>query len=255
MTQKKSVLLKIIYVLIAAIIVAVMVVALKAGYRYYYRWQEKQALIHLAKAEGFALNNKYPEAAAEYRIIAEKYPRSKQAATAWYRIGVIYTRNIADDKLAENAFEILLKKYPDFPLQFEIQYYLLLAYDRLRKNDELIKISQDIIDKFPGKMDADSLYLEKAEAYFRQGNLEEAYNNVMKMRNKNSPLIKFSQKYHQILIAHNPSDPQPHYALAEIYSRMGLKAKSESELKMADYLNRAIRRDPHGKNQRDGVEN
>jgi TonB family protein len=69
------------------------------------RFYEKLPLVKLKIAEGWHLLSKNEQAIKEYEEITVSYPKTEEAAAAYYHLGVIYEENINDLKKAKDMFD------------------------------------------------------------------------------------------------------------------------------------------------------
>jgi hypothetical protein len=72
--------------------------------------------ICMAMAQVYVEKEKYKEALSEYRRLLFLYPKSPNNYKAQFMIGFIYAENLKNDKLAIQAFKVLLEKYPNCDL-------------------------------------------------------------------------------------------------------------------------------------------
>ncbi len=221
---------------ISILIIVVSFIGLIISFKFYQEQQSRQAQLHFAKAEELYDSKKYQEAVTEYEFVASKHPRSAYVPACLYKSGYIYFRHLRKDDLSAKAFEALLAKYPDNQFVYESLYCLLDVYDRLGKNQELVRNAQTLLAKYPTQVSRDSLRIIMVTALMKLGNIDQAYQVLSQIEDKNAPIVKNSQEYYQIMATKDPSNPQLHYELARIYKGMGLTQKVYQEVSEADRI-------------------
>ncbi len=68
--------------------------------------------IRMKIAEGYYLEKQFDKAIEIYKVVTEKYPRTNDAAEAYYRLGIIYQNDLFDIKSAKESFTKAQGEYP-----------------------------------------------------------------------------------------------------------------------------------------------
>jgi len=69
------------------------------------RFYEKLSLVRLTMAEGWHLLGKNEQAIKEYEEVTVSYPKTEEAAAAYYHLGIIYEENMNNLKEAKQMFD------------------------------------------------------------------------------------------------------------------------------------------------------
>jgi hypothetical protein len=75
-----------------------------------------QDSISFGMAQIYIEQERYPQAMAEYRRVSYLYPKSPNDYKAMFMVGFIYAEHLKQDSAAVQAFEALIKKYPNSDL-------------------------------------------------------------------------------------------------------------------------------------------
>jgi TolA-binding protein len=67
-------------------------------------------------AQIYIEQERYAQAMAEYRRVSYLYPKSPNDYKAMFMVGFIYAEHLKQDSAAVQAFEALIKKYPESDL-------------------------------------------------------------------------------------------------------------------------------------------
>ncbi len=81
------------------------------------RYFNRSSLIRLKLAEGIFLSGNIDEAITEYLKVIEQFPKSDQAAEAYYHLGLIYQNNIFDLEKAKDYYNKATQEKRDSPFR------------------------------------------------------------------------------------------------------------------------------------------
>lgn len=167
---------------------------------------------------------------AEAVLLAKKYykkfPATDYTARALYVIAHNSHFFMSNDKEAGRYSGILLEKYGNSPDMEKL--YTVLSDIAARAGDYsgVIKYNNLLLEKYPGKIDADNYLLNNVETYYRLGRIDEAFREIQKIKDKNKPNVKNSLPYHFVLLAKKPS-AEVNLQISKIYTGMGMKGKAD----------------------------
>lgn len=167
------------------------------------------------------------EALHLYEKIASRAPDSNLAPEALYKVGYIRTNFQGDDRGAIRAYEKLREKYPDTQWAREALYGLAVNMDRTQQWESLLEKNQALLRERLPHLDADLIHLSSMKALWYLGRHPEAYQEALRVRNKNARHIRMNLIYHQLMVKFNPEDIQAMQRMAEAYRLNGFEDRAQ----------------------------
>ena len=161
------------------------------------------------KAEGYAEDEKYPEAIAKYNELLGKNPNFPGIHFA---LGSVYYNQL-DNANAEREFRIALSEDPNLPMA---NYYLADILMRTQRLDQAVPLLEIVVAASPQFMRG---YLQLGKCYATQGKVQEALKLFMKA------------------VELEPKEKMVHYQLAQLYARLNLPDKQQQHLEIFQNLN------------------
>lgn len=93
--------------------------------------------------------NKPIQALYDYRSLVKKYPKSKEAREAQWKISKAIFETASDKSLCIKEFQTFIKLYPKDPLVTKAHYYIAEAYIQLEEYGQAITELELFIKRFP----------------------------------------------------------------------------------------------------------
>ncbi len=144
------------------------------------------------EAEDLWLSDRYEEAVANLRVVAEQYPDSSLAGQALFRLGEIYYLNLDNPQKALDYFTRVTERTEGDELNLKAREYLGDIYAiSLRNFDMSVFQYKRILKDHRGKVEEDKYQYKIADAYFHKGDFAQAeieYQTFLE-RYKDSPLV------------------------------------------------------------------
>jgi len=156
---------------------------------------ELNILAEMKIAEAYFLAGRYVEAATAYEDFIKQHPDHSRTSEILYQLGLSYYNQILtpdrDQTTTRNAlatFNDLLKRFPDFPRQYELKEKIALCQDRLAEHEMMVgnfylrtekyqaavnRISP-IFSHYPGYSKKDEAYYYLGHAYLMLENRQRA---------------------------------------------------------------------------------
>ncbi|MDH4223119.1 MAG: tetratricopeptide repeat protein [candidate division Zixibacteria bacterium] len=108
--------------------------------------------------------NKFESAVKNFEQIIRYYPGSQNASTAYYNMGMVYLIHLNDQDKAENTWNRLRQKYPQFDLEKEFFGYAQKLQDE-GKPELAIKLYDEILKLFPESKNKEKAFFLKGFVY------------------------------------------------------------------------------------------
>lgn len=230
---------------------------------------EKEAKFIYNKSVDFLDKNNFYNAMIGFNTIVKKYPKTKYCDLAFRKLIIIMNEHYCNYEEAIKLCEIYYKKFPttiftddalyiiannklyfgsDFP---GAKKYLNIITKRYKNSDqmykvlnalsfisnseknyaEVIKNNNLLITNFPDKVSADNLYLNNVDAYYRLGQVENAYLETYKIKNIQTPEVQENLPYLFTILTKAPSK-EIYLKIIKVYEKLGLKNQVENYKKM-----------------------
>ena len=158
----------------------------------------------------------------------------RQESARWvYRLAEVELIFFGNDKEAERFYRMVIDKYPSSEWVQASRFKLAELAHRSGNLSEAIIKTQDIIEDAPPSREKDYLYLKNAEAYWRLGRHDDAYETAKKIGNPEAAFIKNNLIYNQIIVKFEPT-AKNYLNLAEAYKRLGFDDKAAALKKKGD---------------------
>jgi TolA-binding protein len=109
---------------------------------------KKSEQVLYKEAEQAIEGKRFEEAVRIYKQIVRAYPKSPDLAKAYFNLGLVYFGYLNDQKNAEEVWESLLKKYPQYNLEKDFFDYAQKFQDE-EKPLLAIKLYEEILNFFP----------------------------------------------------------------------------------------------------------
>ena len=161
------------------------------------------------KAEGYAEDEKYPEAIAKYNELLNKNPNFPGIHFA---LGGVYYNQL-DNANAEREFRLALNEDPNLPMA---NYYLADVLMRTQRTEQAIPLLEIVVSASPEFMRG---YLELGKCYATQGKSQQALTLLLKA------------------LQLEPKEKMVHYQLAQLYARLNQPEKQQQHLEIFQKLN------------------
>lgn len=160
----------------------------------------------------------------------------RQESARWiYRLAEVEFIFFGNDEKAKKFYRMVIDKYPSSEWVHASGFKLAeLAHrsGKLTLNEAIVQTEEVIKDR-PASREKDYLYLKNAEAYWRLGRHNDAYETTKKIGNPAAAFIKNNLIYNQIIVKFEPA-AKNYLNLADAYKRLGFNGKATSAYKIAE---------------------
>lgn len=131
------------------------------------------ANVHFSLGLLYSQQDQAVEALAEYKIVANRFPRSALASLALFNSGTLKS-DLRDYSSSQKDFEKLVEQYPDCPVLSDAHLALAEMADKTGSKDEAAKLYRKIYYLNTSAKSQSAAALAAAEIYYKTGDFSSA---------------------------------------------------------------------------------